>query len=450
MTLDGAQGCLKYTAGTDFERWGVEAAQRFSEGAWTAAVVGLGYVGLPFAVNAAQRGVEVVGFDVNASKVDRIRRGDSPVGDVTDSELKAALSSGLTVTSESSDLKGADAYIICVPSPLGTSREPDLRYIRAATDLVVEAIAPGALVSLESTTYPGTTDDIIATALRDAGLEVDVDVFVAYSPERVNPGSDTKLASIPKVVGGVSPVSTAVAVAAYERLVDRVHAVSSARVAELSKLLENTYRSINIALANEMAQLAHELDVSIWETIDAAATKPFGFTPFYPGPGVGGHCIPLDPQYLAWKAKEVGGAIRFIDLAEQINTNMPRYVVDRVMDLLNDQGKAVKGSRLVAVGLSYKPNVSDDRESPSVEVVERLVKLGAVIEVIDPTLEESALSRRGLGTADLDGAPYDLALILTDHDGVDYEAVARSAVAVFDARAAYRRRELDASNIVEI
>lgn len=428
----------------------MDAAQRFSTGDWTAAVVGLGYVGLPFAVNAAQRGVRVVGFDINPAKVSEIASGDSPVGDVTDEELRSVLGNGLEVTSEKSDLKGADAFIICVPSPLGTSREPDLRYIRAATTLVVESVDPGALVSLESTTYPGTTDDIIAGALSEAGYEVDEDVYVAYSPERVNPGSETTLASIPKVVGGVSPKSTAVAVAAYQRLVDHVHPVSSARVAELSKLLENTYRSINIALANEMAQLAHDLDVSIWETIDAAATKPFGFTPFYPGPGVGGHCIPLDPQYLAWKAREVGGAIRFIDLAEQINTNMPRYVVDRVIDLLNDQGKAVRGSRMLAVGLSYKPNVSDDRESPSVAVVERLRKLGASVDIVDPTLDDSSLARRGLERATLDGPGYDLALILTDHDDVDYAAVARSAIGVFDARAAYRRRSLNAENVVEI
>ena len=309
----------------------------------------------------------------------------------------------------------------------------------------------GPSVSLESTTYPGTTDEIVVEALRQAGFEVDRDVFVAYSPERVNPGSDTALHSIPKVVGGVSPVSTSVAVAVYEQLVDEVHAVSDARVAELSKLLENTYRSINIALANEMAQLAHELGVSIWETIDAAATKPFGFTPFYPGPGVGGHCIPLDPQYLAWKAKEIGGAIRFVDLADQINTNMPRYVVDRVIGLLNEQGKAVRGSRMLGVGISYKPNVSDDRESPSVEVVERLMELGAKIDVVDPTLPDDAIRRRGLTPAlEIASTTYDLALVLTDHDRVDYVTIAERSTAVFDTRAAYRRRGLDVGNVTEI
>ena len=277
-------------------------ADSFNQGGWTVAVIGLGYVGLPFAVNAQSRGIATIGFDISIEKLEALAAGRSPVGDVSDEELRAALDSGMTVTNEATDLKDANAFIICVPSPLGASREPDLSYIRAASELVASVAGAGALVSLESTTYPGTTEEIVAEALRQAGFEVDRDIFVAYSPERVNPGSDTALHSIPKVVGGVSPASTSVAVAMYEQLVDEVHVVSDARVAELSKLLENTYRSINIALANEMAQLAHELGVSIWETIDAAATKPFGFTPFYPGPGVGGHCIPLDPQYLAWKA----------------------------------------------------------------------------------------------------------------------------------------------------
>jgi UDP-N-acetyl-D-glucosamine dehydrogenase len=243
-----------------------------------------------------------------------------------------------------------------------------------------------------------------------------------------------------------------VAVAAYSKLVDQVHPVSDAKVAELAKLLENTYRSINIALANEMAQLAHELGVSIWETIDAAATKPFGFTPFYPGPGVGGHCIPLDPQYLAWKAREVGGAIRFIDLAEQINTNMPKYVVDRAAELLNDRGRALRGSTVLAVGLTYKPNVADDRESPSVEVVERMAGRGANVLVYEPMLTQSSVEAHGVtavsGLRSL-GA-IDLAVILTDHDGVDYEGVAAAAPVVFDTRGAYRKRGVRASNVVEI
>ncbi|HDH02763.1 MAG TPA: nucleotide sugar dehydrogenase, partial [Actinobacteria bacterium] len=300
--------------------------------------------------------------------------------------------------------------------------------------------------------YPGTTEEIIVASLTAGGFELDEEVFVAYSPERVDPGSAFAIHQIPKVVGGVSETSGAVAAAAYGRLVDEVHLVSDAKVAELSKLLENTYRSVNIALANEMAQLADELDVSIWETIDAAATKPFGFQPFYPGPGVGGHCIPLDPQYLAWKAREVGGSIRFIDLAEQVNTNMPKYVVERVARLLNDRGRALKGSTVLAVGLTYKPNIADDRESPSVEVVERLAQRGANVHVIEPMLTQASVEAHGV-TAINQGATLgavDLAIILTDHDDVDYEEIAHSVPVVFDTRGAYRKRALSFSNVVEI
>ncbi len=427
------------------------AADYSSEADLTVAVIGLGYVGLPFAVNAQSRGIATIGFDINRGKIEDLAAGRSPIGDVSDEVLRIALEAGMKLTAEPADLKDANAFIICVPSPLGATREPDLSYIRAASDLVASVVSAGALVSLESTTYPGTTEEIIAESLHQAGLEIDRDVFVAYSPERVNPGSNTALHSIPKVVGGLTPKSTEVAVSVYRRLVDNVHPVSDAKVAELSKLLENTYRSINIALANEMAQLAHELGISIWETIEAAATKPFGFTAFYPGPGVGGHCIPLDPQYLAWKAKEVGGTIRFVELADQINTNMPRYVVDRVMSLLNDQQKAVRGSRVLAIGLSYKPNVSDDRESPSVEVVERLVELGADVDVVDPMLTDQAIRLRGVTpVSDVSLTMYDLALVLTDHDDVDYDTIARQSVAVFDTRAAYRRRGLSVDNVTEI
>lgn len=424
-------------------------AELFERDDWRLAVIGLGYVGLPFAVNAVARGITTIGFDIDHAKVEQMRSGHSPVDDVPDSELQAAIADGLKLTAAPSAIKGVDAYVICVPSPLGARREPDLTYIRSATAIVVDAVEPGGLVVLESTTYPGTTDDVIATALRDAGYVIDEDVSVAFSPERVDPGRATPIHQIPKVIGGVSPKSTRVAVTAYEHLVDDVHPVSSARVAEFSKLLENTYRSINIAMANEMAQLAHEMGVSIWETIDAAATKPFGFTPFYPGPGVGGHCIPLDPQYLAWKAKEVGGAIRFVDLAEQINSRMPRYVVERATQLLNDQAKPVRGSRIMAIGLSYKRDVSDDRESPAVEVAERLKELGAEIEIIDPTLTEEAIIARGFKPA-TDALFCDLALILTDHSDVDYESICATSFDVLDTRGVYRRHGIEARNVTEI
>lgn len=427
-------------------------ADRFATGSWTAGVIGLGYVGLPFAVNAARRGVQVVGYDVNVVKVAALMAGKSPVDDVSGADLVEAREHGFRATAATGEIKGLDAYFICVPSPLGRSREPDLSYIKAAINLVANVIEPGALVSLESTTYPGTTEDIIVTTLQAAGLKLDEDVFVAYSPERVDPGSGMAINEIPKVVGGVSPASSMVAEAAYRRLVDHVHVVSDAKVAELSKLLENTYRSVNIALANEMAQLADEMGVSIWETIDAAASKPFGFHPFYPGPGVGGHCIPLDPQYLAWKAREVGGSIRFIDLAEQVNTNMPKYVVDRIGRLLNDRGRALRGSTVLVVGLTYKPNVADDRESPSVEVVERLAERGANVHVIEPLLSQQSVEAHGVTAVNAVSGlgAVDLAVILTDHDGVDYGAIAAAAPLVFDTRAAYRRRGVSADNVVEI
>src|SRR5690554_4060375 len=282
--------------------------------------------------------------------------GHSHVGDVSDEELKAALASGAEFTDDPAALREADAIFICVPSPLGRNRQPDLSYIEAAARTVSSIARPGQLVSLESTTYPGTTEDIIVPAVQSAGLKLDEDVFVAFSPERVSPGDPMKTAEIPKVVGGVTEMSGLVAEVAYRRLVPSVYRVSSARAAEMAKLLENTYRAVNIGLVNEMAQLAHELDIDIWEVIDAASTKPFGFQAFYPGPGVGGHCIPLDPQYLTWKAREVGKRTRFIELAGEINHRMPDYVVERCQWALNEDGIALNGARILVLGLAYKPD----------------------------------------------------------------------------------------------
>ena len=285
-----------------------DRARYFATETWTGGVIGLGYVGLPLAVTMVRRGLPVLGFDVSAERIDRLGRGISPIEDVTDEELAEALASGLTLTADPGRLTGADALFLCVPSPLGRHREPDMSYIEAAAATVAAVVQPGMLIALESTTYPGTTRDLLVPAATSGGLELDGDVFVAFSPERVNPGADLKTGQIPKVVGGVTAVSTEVASAAYSRIVDSVFPVSSARVAEMAKLLENTYRAVNIALVNEMAQLAHHLDIDIWEVVDAAASKPFGFQAFYPGPGVGGHCIPLDPQFLAWRAREANVA----------------------------------------------------------------------------------------------------------------------------------------------
>lgn len=378
--------------------------------------------------------------------------GRSHVGDVSDEELKEALAAGAVFTDDPEALSQADAIFICVPSPLGRNRQPDLSFIEAAADTVAAVARPGQLISLESTTYPGTTEDIIVPAVERAGLEVDKDVFVAFSPERVSPGDDLKTADIPKVVGGVTELSGRVAEAAYRRIVPSVYFVSSARAAEMAKLLENTYRAVNIGLINEMAQLAHELDIDIWEVVDAAATKPFGFQAFYPGPGVGGHCIPLDPQYLAWRAREANFATRFIDTAEQVNTRMPSYTADRVADILNRQGRPVYGTRILAIGIAYKPDVADDRESASVEVIKRLTERGALVSVLDPIVGEERIRQHGFEpvVADSDLTGFPLALVLTDHRSIDYGSVASQVGEVFDTRGIYRRLAIEAPNVIPL
>ncbi|MGH8874066.1 MAG: nucleotide sugar dehydrogenase, partial [Acidimicrobiia bacterium] len=367
----------------------------FSHQRWTAGVLGLGYVGLPLVATAVARGLGGIGFDVSERRVGELRAGRSHVEDVTGEELEKALADGLELTTDPTDLGRADAIFICVPSPLGRNRQPDLSFIQAAADTVAANARPGQLVSLESTTYPGTTEDFIVPAVERAGLRLDEDVFVAFSPERVSPGDALKTRHIPKVVGGVTARSGEVAATAYRRLVSRVHQVSTARAAEMTKLLENTYRAVNIGLINEMAQLAHELDIDIWEVVEAADTKPFGFQAFYPGPGVGGHCIPLDPQYLAWRAREANFATRFIDMAEQVNNRMPAYTASRAADLLNDRGLPVLGTELLAVGIAYKPNVADDRESAALEVLRDLAKRGARISVLDPLVGSERIAAHG-------------------------------------------------------
>ncbi len=427
-------------------------ADFFSTENWVGGVIGLGYVGLPLAIELSEAGLGVIGFDIAARRIDALRAGASPVDDIDDDRLAAANERGIQFTSNAKELADADAIFICVPSPLGRNREPDLTYIRDAVQTVAEIARPGMFISLESTTYPGTTEDIVVPTLQAAGLEVDQDVWVAFSPERVSPGSSMGTAEIPKLVGGVTPTSTEVAVAAYRRFVGEIHPVSTSRVAEMAKLLENTYRAVNIGLINEMAQLSDALDIDIWEVVDAAATKPFGFQAFYPGPGVGGHCIPLDPQFLAWRAREANFATRFIDLAEQVNAKMPAYTADRIAAALNDGGLPVYGTAIAGVGIAYKPDVADDRESASVAVLDELAKRGAKVSVFDPVVGAKRIAEHGFGVveseADLDG--YSLAAILTDHSSLDLEAVAAAVPIVFDARGAYRRAGLDLPNVVAL
>jgi UDP-N-acetyl-D-glucosamine dehydrogenase len=429
-----------------------ERARQFREERWTVGVIGLGYVGLPLAVTAATRGLAVVGFDISTERVAALGDGASHVEDVTDDELKQALAAGARFTTREEDLRAADALIIAVPSPLGRNRQPDMSYIEAAAATVSRVARAGQLISLESTTYPGTTEDHLVPAVETAGLTLDEDVFIAFSPERVDPGNVRKTADIPKVVGGVTPASTVVARAAYERLVDNVHVVSTARAAELTKLLENTYRAVNIAMINELAQIAHALDIDVWEVVDAAATKPFGFQPFYPGPGVGGHCIPLDPQFLAWRAREARVRTRFIDLAEDVNLHMPDYVVGRLSHALNERGLPVFGTKVLGLGIAYKRNIADDRESPAVDVLRLLQQRGADLGVLDPHVLAEHIERRGLTPVAADGdlTGWSVAVVLTDHDAIDYVAVAEQVDLVFDTRGVYRRLGIDRENVISL
>src|SRR5437763_1396728 len=353
-------------------------------------VIGLGYVGLPLAVEFARAGFDVTGFDVDESKTTQINGGKSYIPDVVETDLAAQVRGGkLRATSDMHALGDMDAIDICVPTPLRKTKDPDLSYIVLAVEAVAATLRRGQLVILESTTYPGTTDEVVQPMLEAKGLEADVDFFLAFSPERVDPGNQqftTK--NIPKIVGGIGDASTAAAAALYSTTVDRVVPVSSTRVAEMVKLLENTFRAVNIGLVNEIALMCHKMDIGVWEVIDAAKTKPFGFMPFYPGPGLGGHCIPIDPFYLSWKARQNGFECRFIELAGHINSAMPDFVVERVADALNTVRKAINGSRIHVFGVAYKRDVNDMRESPALDVLQLLGKRGAVLSYSDPFVPE--------------------------------------------------------------
>jgi UDP-N-acetyl-D-glucosamine dehydrogenase len=408
-------------------------------------VIGQGYVGLPLALVFCEVGFPVIGFDVDAMKVDALLAGRSYIKHIGPERVAAAVRSGrLTATTDYDRLRDCDAIFICVPTPLGEHREPDNSYIHATVREIAARLRPGQLVVLESTTYPGTTDTEVQGILEHGGLRTPDDYFLAFSPEREDPGrADFTTKSIPKVVGGVNTASTEIAAMLYGAALERVVPVSSARVAESSKLLENIFRSVNIALVNELKVLFDRMDIDVWEVIAAARTKPFGYMPFYPGPGLGGHCIPLDPFYLSWKAAEHGDWARFIELAGEINTRMPRYVVQKLMEAMNDQGKALKGSRVLVLGLAYKANIDDDRESPSYEILELLQDFGAAIDYCDPHFPAARKGRRHdltlrsvPCTAD-QFARYDAVVVSTAHD-------------VFKDRDLYRRAKLviDTRNIV--
>jgi len=351
-------------------------------------VIGLGYVGLPLSLRFAEAGYKVIGFDIDQSKAEQLNSGQSYIRHFGDEKIRAANAAGFEASTDFSRTSEADALIICVPTPLKEHREPDISFVTNTMDSLLPYLREGQVVSLESTTYPGTTDDIIVPALDEVGLELDRDVWVAFSPERVSPGDALKTVDIPKLVGGVTEASTEVATAAYRRLVASVHPVSTAAVAEMAKLFENTYRAVNIGLANEMALMCDRMGIDTWEVIRAAATKPFGFMPFYPGPGLGGHCIPVDPHYLAWKMRTLNYKTRFIDLASEINAEMPLFVVDKVREVLNRKQRSVNGSRIVLLGIAYKRDIDDVRESPALDVLKLLEADGADVVYHDPYVPE--------------------------------------------------------------
>ncbi|HJQ68280.1 MAG TPA: nucleotide sugar dehydrogenase [Blastocatellia bacterium] len=408
-------------------------------------VIGLGYVGLPLAVEFARGGFRVIGFEVDESRIDIINQGRSYIPDVRTEIVRTLVErKQLSATVNFSELEETDVVIICVPTPLRKTKEPDISYILAASEKVRDNLHSPQLVILESTTYPGTTDEVLLPMLEETGKSLDKDFYLAFSPERVDPGNrQFQTHNIPKVVGGVSAMSTEVAAALYQTIVERVHKVSSARVAETAKLLENTFRSVNIGLVNEMAQLCYHLGIDSWEVIHAAATKPFGFMAFYPGPGIGGHCIPLDPHYLSWKARLHGFEARFIGLAEEVNSRMPRHVVQLVQDGLNEHGKALKGARVLVLGVAYKRDINDVRESPALGIVDQLLHKGATVSYHDPFIAEMNLDGKGsLSNVELTDEALtnsDCAVIVTDHSGVDYSRVVRLAPIIIDTRNVTRK-----------
>ncbi|HZS07873.1 MAG TPA: nucleotide sugar dehydrogenase [Blastocatellia bacterium] len=409
-------------------------------------VIGLGYVGLPLAVEFAGAGFKATGFEVDPRKAETINRGESYIIDVaTETLAKLVKADKLQATTDFTALREQDIIIICVPTPLRKTKEPDVSFILAAAEKIQATLRPGQLVILESTTYPGTTDEVLRPMFDEKGLVIDRDYFLAFSPERVDPGNERfNTKNIPKVVGGVTRDSADVAGAAYGAIVNNVHRVASARAAEMAKLLENTFRSVNIALVNELSQLCHTLGIDTWEVIEAAATKPFGFMAFYPGPGIGGHCIPLDPHYLSWKARMHGFEARFISLAEEVNSRMPEHVVELVTQGLNKHRRSVNGSRVLMLGVAYKRDIDDVRESPALGIIEKLMKLGAEVSYHDPfipeirlegdgheKLQSIELTREAVGQADC-------VLIVTNHSRVDYKWVAENARLVVDTRNATR------------
>ena len=415
-------------------------------------IVGLGYVGLPLAVEFAKAGFDVTGIDLQESKAQRVNAGDSYVQDVPSSVMKPLVEQGkLRATSDFSVIREMDTINICVPTPLRKTKDPDMSFIVSACEEMMKHFHSGTLVILESTTYPGTTDELILPMLSENGLKVGRDFFLCFSPERVDPGNPSyQTFNIPKVVGGVTKACTEMGALFYSQALEKVVPVSSTQAAEMAKLLENTFRMINIGLANEMALMCDRMGINVWEVIDAAATKPFGFMPFYPGPGLGGHCIPIDPFYLAWKTKQAGIEARFIELAGYINGQMPQFVVDKVQNALNEHSKPLKGSHIHILGVAYKRDIDDVRESPALDIIHLLGKRGAKVTYTDPYIPKIRLEDREIGSTDFGQsvAAADCVVIVTDHKAFDYRRLVKKARLIVDTRNALKG--VESSKIVRL
>ncbi|NEO68923.1 nucleotide sugar dehydrogenase [Moorena sp. SIO3H5] len=417
-------------------------------------IVGLGYVGLPLMLRFVESGFNVLGFDIDTTKIEQLNNGQSYIKHIGTDRVASAHQTGrLLATDDFTRVREADALILCVPTPLGTHHEPDLSFVINTINSLTPHLRRGQLLSLESTTYPGTTEEEIRPRIESKGLTIGEDIFLVYSPEREDPGNKKFTThNIPKIVGGSTPLCLDLGVTLYNQVVEKVVPVSSTQAAEMTKLLENIYRAVNIGLVNELKTVTDRMGINIWEVIDAAATKPFGFTPFYPGPGLGGHCIPIDPFYLTWKAREYGVHTRFIELAGEVNTAMPEWVVNKVMDALNERGKPVKDSKILVLGIAYKKNVDDSRESPAVELMKLLQDKGGIISYSDPHVPVFPKKRRyhfELNSVEINSdilSQMDCVILATAHDAFNYELILENSNLVVDTRGCYRE---DHENIVK-
>jgi UDP-N-acetyl-D-glucosamine dehydrogenase len=421
----------------------------------TVGVIGLGYVGLPMAIQFARKGFNVIGLDSSKKRINRLKKGESYIGDIDSKDIKAAIASkGFMSTTDSRYLSKCDVIIVCVPTPINKALKPDISYILSASKTIKDNLSKGQLIVLESTTYPGTTRDVLLPILSGKKLTAGEDFFLAFSPERIDPGNPKyDFSNIPKLVGGISKNCTILAKLLYEQVTQKVIGLSSPETAEVTKLLENSFRIVNIGLANEFAHLCHKLGIDVWEVIEAAKTKPFGYMPFYPGPGVGGHCIPADPMYLSWKARKVGFETRMIDLAAKVNINAPKHVVERIEALLKSAGKKIRGSKILIIGAAYKKDINDLRESPALDVIKLLDKKKALWVYNDsyiPYLDINGLKSRSAKLTPKLIKDQDLVVILTDHTDVDYKMIVKTAKCIFDTRNITGKEGLKGQNIFKL